>query len=291
MTQGADKPDWTAIPALERLAKALIDISNGAMGRQTDWRGQQASLAFAKVGVTCMTFLRLIPGSSYYGPANQWAVWDLSAAASQARNLIEAYHLLCYLVHEPPMEPERMFRQWLWEYHEEFERHEMLKAAVPDSKNLPRVAQEVAACRARLEGSPVFRALSAGNRQRLLEARDFKLDGPIELSRKAGVSENYYRSNYKYCSAFAHSAPFSISQLDAFKAGSPKAGEVLGTLVSLACGYAALAIRDFTTLFPDQIAVLDPRTKDAVVFWEGLLQWEKFPHLKAPSRDETDSTD
>lgn len=286
MSNDADKPDWTGLPTLERLAQALIDVSNRTMGRKTDWRGQQASLAFAKVGVTCMTFLRLIPGSSYYSPANQWAVWDLSAAASQARNLIEAYHLLCYLVQETPTEAEKQFRQWLWEYHEEFERHAMLRAAEPDSPNLSSVAQEVDARRTRLESSPVFQDLSSGNRQRLLEGKDFKVDGPIELSRKAGISENYYRSNYKYCSAFAHSAPFSISQLDAFKAGSPKAREVLGTLVSLACGYAALAIRDFTALFLDQLSALDPQTKDAIVFWEELLQWEKSPHFQGRSKDE-----
>lgn len=291
MAAGADKHDWTGLLALERLTRALIDVSMGTMGRETDWRGQQASLAFAKVSVTCMTFLRLIPGSSYYGPANQWAVWDLSAAASQARNLIEAYHLLCYLVHEPQEEPKKQFRQLLWEYHEEFERHAMLQAAVPDSRNLPQVAQEVAARQARLEGSPIFQALSPGNRQRLLEGRDFKLDGPIELSRKAGVSEYYYRSNYKYCSAFAHSAPFSISQLDAFKAGSPKAKEVMGTLVSLAAGYAALAIRDFATLFPDQLVALDEKTKDAIAFWESLLQWEKSPHFKGTASNGPEGPD
>jgi hypothetical protein len=283
MSESGDKHDWTGLPMLERLTKTLVNVSTETMGRNTDWRGHQASLAFAKVGITCMTFLRLIPGSSYYGPANLWAVWDLSAAASQARNLIEAYHLLCHLAQEPATEAERMFRQWLWEYHEEFERHEMLRAGVPDSVHLTRLAAKVATRRARLEGSPVFQALSPGNQQRLLAAKDFKLDGPIELSRAAGVSENYYRSNYKYCSAFAHSAPFSISQLDSFKAGSPEADDILGRLVSLACGYAALAIRDFVALFPDQVTTLDQPTKDAIVLWEDLLRWEKSPYFKSTS--------
>ena len=279
MSDAPKEADWSGLPALERLVAELLKLSNGTMGRTTDWRGQQASLAFAKVGITCMTFLRLIPGSSHYGPAGQWAVWDLSAAASQCRNLIEAYHLLCYLVQEPGTVEERAFRQRLWEYHEEYERHEMLRAGVPDSKHLGRVAQEVAGRRARLEASPVFQKLSAGNRQRLLEAKDFKLEGPVELSRRAGVSENYYRSTYKYCSAFSHSAPFSLSQLDDFRAGAPEAEHVLGTLVNQACGYTALAIRDFMKLFPDQDAVVDAQTKVVIAFWEDLLKWEKSPHF------------
>lgn len=273
------EPDRMDLSTLEKLLGVIMHISNGTMGRPTDWRGQQASLVFAKVGLTALTFLRLIPGSGYYGPAGEWAVWDLSAAASQCRNLIEAYHLLCYLAHEPTTDTEKDFRQRLWEYHEEFERYEMLKAGVPDSRHLPKVAQELATRRTRLEASPVFQSLSAGHRQRLLEGRDFKLEGPIELSRQAGVSENYYRSNYKYCSTFAHSAPFSIAQLDQFKAGSPTAQQILGSLVNHACGYCSLAIRDFITLFPDQAPLLDEEIHTIIRFWEDLLRWEKSPYF------------
>ncbi len=182
-------------------------------------------------------------------------------------------------MHEPSAASEREFRQWLWEYHEEFERHEMLRTGIPDSRHLARVAQELTARRSRLEANVFFQTLSTCHRRRLLDGKDFKLDGPIELSRKAGVSENYYRSNYKYCSTFAHSAPFSISQLDAFKADAPEARRVLGSLVSVAGGFLALAIRDFTALFPDQIVRMTPEIREIIRFWENLLRWEKSPHF------------
>lgn len=279
MTQDTHKADWTNLATLELLVAASLAISNDTVGRPTNWRGQQVSLAFAKVGVTALTFLRLMPESSYFGPAKQFAVWDLSAAAAQCRGLIEAYYVICYLVHEPTAESEQEFRQLLWEYHEEYERHEMLRTGIPDSRHLTRVAQDLGSRRARIEANAFFQTLSAGHRQRLLDGKDFKLDGPIELSRKAGVSENYYRSNYKYCSAFAHSAPFSISQLDVFKADTMEAKQVLGALVSVSCGYMAVSIRDFTSLFPDQIIRLSPEIRQVIQFWEELLKWEKSPYF------------
>ena len=43
---------------------------------------------------------------------------------------MEAYYLLCYLVHEPPDSVVREFRQTLWEYHEGVERHAMLRISL-----------------------------------------------------------------------------------------------------------------------------------------------------------------
>jgi len=248
----------------------------------TTWRIEETSLAFAKVGITCWTFLRLIPGSSYHGPVKGYAIWDLSAAATQCRCLVEAYHVLVYLIHEPTAPEERAFQQLLWNYHCELERYKMLKAAIPDSINLPRVVQTVAVLRSKLEADHYFLTLSSGHRKQILAGEFFKLDDNVALSRKAGISENYYRSNYKYCSAFAHTAPFSISQLRDFTAGDDEAKDLMETLVGCACAYSAMAVRDFAALFPDQMLKLSPEIRRIIAIWEGILRWEKSDHFGGP---------
>ncbi len=277
-----DKGDVTNLATLEVLADALGNLSQATTGMPTTWRREEVSLAFAKVAITCWTFLRLNPGSSYYGPVKGFAMWDLSAGATQCRCLIEAYHVLVYLIHEPTAPEERAFQQLLWNYHCEFERHEMLKAALPDSRHLPRVAQTVAALRAKVEADPFFRTRSLGHQKRILQGEFFKLDDNIALSRKAGISENYYRSNYKYCSAFAHTAPFSISQLREFKAGDDEAKQLMQTLVGFACAYSAMAVRDFSALFPDQTLKLSLEVRKIIAIWEGIVPWEKSEHFGGP---------
>jgi hypothetical protein len=125
-------------------------------------------------------------------------------------------------------------------YHEEYEHHAMLRISLPQTKSLPAVTANLQAARRRLEASAVFKALSAGQRQELLDARRFRLESAIELSRQAGISEKYYRAQYKSCSAFAHSAPFPVSQLDQFRAGADSAKSVIGTLAVLALAYYAV---------------------------------------------------
>jgi hypothetical protein len=265
----------------ETLTHDIMRISERTQGRPTDWRGQHASLAFAKIGVTALTLLRLIPGSRYFGPAGAYAIWDLSAIASQCRNLMEAYYLLCYLVRETPDPAEREFRQAVWEYHEDYERHAMLQISLPQAKSLPAVAASLLEAKRRLEASAVFQTLSVGKRQELLDARRFKLESAIELSRQVGISEKYYRAQYKYCSAFAHSAPFSVSQLDQFRAGADSAKSVIGTLVALALAYCAVSIRDFLALFPEGRAGLPASSAELIAKWEGILKWEKSPWYNA----------
>ena len=240
------KDEVTDLVTLETLAETLGKMSGAATGMPTTWRQEQVSLAFAKVAITCWTFLRILPQSSYYAPVKGLAVWDLSAAATQCRCLLEAYHVLVYLIHQPTSPEECDFQRLLWDFHREHERHEMLRAGVSDSRKLAGVAQTVTALR------------------------------------KAGISENYYRSNYKYCSSYAHTAPFSISQLRHFEAGDPEAENLMTTLVGFACAYSAMALRDFSALFPAEMLSLGAEVRKIIAIWEEVLRWEKSSYFGGP---------
>lgn len=150
----------------------------------------------------------------------------------------------------------------------------MLRLMFPASPNLPPMKRELEGRRARLEGSLVFQALTPGHQRELIAGRNFKLESAVELSRQAGISEKYYRSQYKYCSTFIHAAPFAFSQLQAFRAASPEAAGVLKMPVSLATAYCALAIRDFLDMFPDVAGLLGDRSRQLIRFWEEIVKWE-----------------
>lgn len=266
------------IDDLQFLAEQILEISIGMQGRDTTWRSEQASLVFAKIGATALTLLKNIPGSPYFTPVGKFALWDLSAVVSLCRTHIETYYVLCYLRHEPGDPLQREFQQLLWEYHEEFERFEMMAATIPDAKSLPSIKEELAARRVRLETSSIFQSLKLGHRRELVEeGKKFKLESAIELSRRAGISENYYRGQYKYCSTYTHCAPFSISQLGAFRADSHDATELFNMPVRLAVAYSALAIRDFLAIFPEAEKLVAVRTRNLIVFWTDIVKWEKLP--------------
>ena len=156
------------------------------------------------------------------------------------------------------------------------------QVGVPDSRHLADVAKTVAALRTKLESNAVFRSLSTKQQSYLLKGGDFKLDSPIDLCSKAGISEGYYRSNYKYCSAYTHSAPFALSQLRDFEAGSEEAKQLMKTLVGIACGYSAFAIRDFAALFPLEMLHLSPEVRHVIAVWEEIMRWEKSDYFGGP---------
>lgn len=265
------------ISSLERLCECGIQISVNTQEREADWWGQQASLVFAKLCLTCLSLLRMVPGSKFYTSATKLRAWDLSATASLSRNLIEAYYVLRYVVSPPEDEEDKEFKEALWEYHAAFERHAMISTALPNSKRLPEASGPLIWCRERLERASHFKMLSCGHQKELLQGRNFKMSSNIELSKAAGISTRLYRAEYKYCSTFAHSAPFSISQLDCFHAGTPVAEMVLGRICGLAGAYMALAIRDYTGFFPDQKAALPSHIEESISFSEEFFKWEKLP--------------
>lgn len=267
---------------LELLYDCVLKLSESTQGRPTDWRGQQFSIVFAKLGLTCVSFLRVVPVSIFFTPAKNHYVWDFSAAASLCRNLIEAYCVLRYLGTDLSDRDEEEFREALWEYHAAFERCRMLRAALPNSTRLPEAAARLAQCRTRIEQSTWFQKLSPKHQKCLLKGSDFKLLSNIELGKAAGISENYYRAQYAYCSAYAHSAPFSIDQMDAFRVGTPEAEGLFRMLANVATGYTAFAIRDFVRLFPDQTSALSPDVHRYIAEWEQILKWDGNPWFDKP---------
>ena len=102
---------------IDNLCHCTMTLSSKTAGRSgVSWREQQASLIFAKLCITCISFLKLIPKSSFFTATKGLNIWDLSSAASLARNIIESYCVLYYVGIDKPSDSEIEFRELLWEY-------------------------------------------------------------------------------------------------------------------------------------------------------------------------------
>lgn len=260
---------------LDDLCDSAMRISAETTGRAVDtWEMEKVSIVFAKICITVISLLRLVPSSRLCASSGGIKAWDLSSLATLVRHLMEAYYLQFYLTHDSCPDDEREFRRLLWNYHSAFERRQVLRAAIPESSGLPGLEAHVHSLRQQMEAHPVFQGHSECRQRRLVQGRDFLLRSRDELSRGAGISEDYCRAQYKYCSNFAHSSPFSISTLDLFRAGDEDSERVMGVLVSLATGYLAKAVRDFVRLFPDQESTLSPLSTETVGMWQEILKWD-----------------
>ena len=272
------------IEVLERLCECAITLSVNTCDRQVpSWREQKGSLIFAKLIATCLSLLRLLPSSSHYSPSKGRRVWDAPSAATLTRSIIESYCIFFYVAIDPVTPEENLFREYLWDYHEANERAEMVRIGLPHSPNLDELKAICGVARDRLEAASHFRKLSPGYQANLLAGKDFRVLGNVDICRRAGISENYYRSEFRFFSAYVHTAPFAISQAAVFRAGTPVAEEFFKRIFQSAIGWMALNVRDFVRLFPDQKPVLDQDILECIGVWEVLATWEKqegFPKMK-----------
>lgn len=259
---------------LDNLYDCAMRISAETQGQKVDyWEHEIASIVFAKICASTLAALRQVPKSRYYAKSGGIKIWDLSSLASLVRNLIEAYYTLYYLLHDDCGDQERSFRRLLWEFHESFERWKCLSKAIPESVYLPKIKTDFESLKDRLKKNSYLKGLSDGQQRKILSGSSYRLRSNVDLSDSCGVSSDYYRAQYKYCSSFAHTSPFSISALSCFRAGDSDSERIMGTIVQLATGYLSLSIRDFVDVFKVSDATITETASDTIKTWQEILKW------------------
>lgn len=263
---------------LDYVCNSAIELSHAAEEKLVStWEEHELSQIFAKMVLSCIGFLKFIPDSSWFIPAKGLAIWDVGSASSICRNVMEAYFSFAYMALPGFPEQEPGFKRVLWEYHDAFERHAALKIGLPASQAVQTLDGNLAKARDRVLKSPYFQNLSEGHRNNLLNGEQFKLLDNVELSRRVGIHPDYYRMQYKNCSAFTHTAPFSISLMQAFVPGSEKAQAVIRMLVATVCVFMVFGLRDFDKVFHSVGANLTPELQEIIRFVESLARWDVPP--------------
>jgi len=227
------------------------------------------------------------PLSKSFATAGRPFLLDLSSAATLCRNVIESYLVLVYLCSQPSSEEENDFQQVLWGYHEACERLKMMESAVSDSIHLSELNQIQADLKDRLINLQFFQQLPKDERLRLIDGQKFKLVKRLELCKIAGVSCQLHEAQYRYCSAFAHTAPFSISVLDAHGWRKSEFSLLFANICRHALAHLALAVHDYLKLHPD--LDVDSDLRNLIAIWKGVLKWKEIPETGNSPTDENPS--
>lgn len=261
---------------LDALCECAMKISGNVAGRQgASWIEKEASIIFAKLCMTCISLLKLVPDSSFYSSSKGFQIWDVGSASTLSRNIMETYFALCYIINDWKFENEAELKQLVWEYHETFERLEIIRTGIPNSKSSVQITKILEKRRYNLEKASAFQKLNPELKKEILKGERFKLVSRKIICEKSGISKKYYDSEFKNASNFTHTSPLSLKLMDSYKIESPEGRALFKRVVDSTAGFVALALRDYTILCPDQKDELPAEIKKIITLWEGILRWEQ----------------
>jgi hypothetical protein len=203
-----------------------------------------ASHIFAKLLGHSISLLHLSPSGLHPHNPRVTELWDLCSIGSLARVLIESFDALAYVAIHGISDKERTFRISLWRLHaDELMEHPMFS-----------------------EASSQFRKnVSNGN------SPPFHLSKE-ERCRLSGVSHEYYTAAYMHLSAYVHTFPFAIQQLEHFKAGDPGSLRILSVPIQYATGFLAKAIEGMQSVFPLTTTTASKSAEKTLGIWTGIVR-------------------
>lgn len=262
----------------EALINELFCQSERTDERLGTWFECEACTVLSKIGITAVSTLYLIPGSSLF----KEGFWDISSLGTLCRSIVEAYFVLRYIAVEHPENEERSFRRALWLFKMEDERLRMLQSTTPKSPSIPKVVDLKNSLKTEIQSSAIFANLSEKRQTRFLKGKNFMTKSNIDLCKDAGINPDLYRGIYKYLSSFTHASPFGLSTLYHHKAGDENTIESISLMVNVASGFLALTLRDFAMVFPDQKKLIPNAIANQIQKWESTFTGDISQLSKAP---------
>ena len=106
----------TIVFGLELVYAVGERLSSATQGRPCDYLIREASVAFPKLLLSLLGFLRFIPSSKFYAREAE-AVIDLSSASVMARQIMEDAISVFYLTELDLTPVEKKFREQVWALH------------------------------------------------------------------------------------------------------------------------------------------------------------------------------
>lgn len=231
-----------------------------------------ATLIFAKLLGHSISLHRLLPSGLAPSCPGKTELWDLCSVGSLARVLIESFDALAYIALHNISSDERSFRIVLWYLHAEERRKEMLRLIGSTAPKVTEVEQRVTGLRKALIANPIF---STTGRKFQKDIRD-ENSPPFHLSRAercrlSGISHEYYTTAYMHLSAYVHTFPFAIQDLERFNAGDPGSLRVLSVPIQYSTGFLAKAIEGMLSVFPHAITPATECAAQALGIWTRIV--------------------
>lgn len=152
-----------------------------------------------------------------------------------------------------------------------------MKEALPFALKLTTLDADRNERRNIVKSDALFQNLDKKKQRPIINGDVFRLRTAEELCRGAGVGLGYYKSMFKFGSNHTHSSPYSTSLLNIEGPMTAEAECLLRVSLHASTGFVAVAIRDFVSIFPDQLAEISAEESKLIREWEGVLKWEVDP--------------
>lgn len=242
-----------SVKEFEKLCNVCIQLSINTHKRKVEsWREEYGSYIYAKIATHSIAILKLLPESPLFELPKNFKVWDISSLAVLVRALIESYNVFYYLIMDDIDENELDFRFIIWHLHSESERLRMLKAIGSVNPAIKEIEKSIEDYDDKLLKNSFYDSLLSKIKTKYRKCEVGISLTNSQISERAGISINYYKSAYKFLSSYTHTYPFSVQQVSVFKADNEESLGLIESQVNTASGYLSYAIRDYVKLFPDQ---------------------------------------
>lgn len=193
------------------------------------------------------SLLQAVPGGQGLAAPD---AWNLPAASSAARGIIEAYRSLSYVAFHEVSDDERAFRIAVMGLHDLDRRMKVLKRLGPYGTALPQIEQYADALRAAVVANPLFAGQSLKAREKITgkDAPDF-LIGPEVLDTASGINTDLRMIAQVFLSQFVHTHPMGLHSMYHFTPDSGEARRLMSLPMQYSQGYLVKASAQVAAFF------------------------------------------
>jgi len=250
---------------LEHITATAMTLSLETHDREVEsWRKQYCSYIFTKLIMHAQAILLVRPNLERQLDKYESDIWDISSLAALTRAIVDSYYVFFYLGLDQANEDELEFRFYLWNYHSEKQRFDMLKKIKSLDPSMEELENEVKDLKNKVIQNTFYQSLDSKIQRKIRKGEIGILYSNSELSDRLGINSDYYKAIYNDLSAHIHGYPYALTQLAAFRSNDDGSLLVINTTLRICVGYVSLAVRDFLKIMPDQENNVDNRAKDLI---------------------------
>jgi hypothetical protein len=226
---------------------------------------QAASVAFPKLLLSLLGFLRFIPSSRFYAKEAA-VVIDLSSASVMARQVMEDAISVFYLAELNLTAEEKDFRGLVWALHGASEAMEAARfGKVSHLEHTPAAEAAIERLKESLEKHPLLAQITPRDRRNRIKKGD---EGHVlhdsEILSRRGIQLDLYNMGRKILSNFAHFSGLSHRMMMQTSGDWQKSWRAFLQPVLYAANFAAEALEAYLALFPERDQLITAQERVAI---------------------------
>ena len=268
-----EKPGYEyARKSFEAYVKLAATVSGSIHHHPVNTRAFWASVLFAKLCVTSVSMIQLLPGNSIFPSA--FNNWDAASIATLSRNLIENYHAFFYLTIEKIPSVERECRVQLFNLHDCLTRKKIFTDFEIEG-DLPKFEQQADELRDVLRQNSFFVSLTDGEQKRLLKGEHAFYLNREAIEQRMGTGKSDLKAVYRLLSVQTHTLPMSFYRTTEQRRGTGVETDTELQYINLAVEY----VIPYVQLATRQLIEFYPSAKEQLSAQQLILLNEDFIHF------------